>query len=161
MVVTFSEYASLYDPIDGKVFNRLAFEADRYMNKLTTGIDGVKKLKVAFPVDEDSVMAVKHCAAKVVNILYQIQSLEATSMLERGLEKTENGYKGKVVSSISAGNESVYFSSGGSQKTLIDTAMESPAALDNLIHKTIRDYLSGVCDANGVNLLYMGVYPCV
>ena len=154
------EYQNIYDNIDEKIFNRLAFDACRYIDKLTTGVDGVKKLKVAFPIDEDSVYAVRHCTAKIVNILLQIQEAEISASVGRGYEKTESGIRGKVVSSVSAGNESISYSFG-SQITAIDDAVSDLAARDNLICRTIREYLSGVQDANGVNLLYMGVYPCV
>jgi hypothetical protein len=161
MYITYSEYTELYAPVDEKVFNRLALRASRHIDRLTTGVDGVKKLRVAFPVDEDSVSAVKHCAAEAVNILWQIQEAEKSASLGRGYTETENGLQGKVISSVSAGNESISFSTGGTQKTVIDYAVSDPSIGDRLICKTIRKYLSGVQDANGVNLLYMGVYPCV
>ena len=160
MYLKYEDYKDLYDPMDEKTFNRLAFDACRYIDRLTTGVDGVKKLKVAFPVDEDSASAVKHCAAKIVNILFQIQEAETSASVGRGYEKTESGIRGKVVSSVSAGNESISYSSG-SQITAIDAAVSDFAARDNLVFNTIRQSLSGLQDANGVNLLYMGVYPRV
>lgn len=161
MYIQHEEYTVLYDPIDQKLFNRLSYDACRYLDRLTTGIDGVRKLKVAFPVDEDSADSVKHCAAKIVNILLQIQEAEKSASMGRGYIQTENGLQGKVVSSVSAGNESVSFSSGGNQKIAIDAAVSDLSARNNLIFSTIREYLSGMTDANGVNLLYMGVYPRV
>lgn len=160
MYIRYEDYVNLYDPIDDRVFNRLAYDACRHIDKLTTGIDGVKKLKVAFPVDEDSASAVRHCAAQVINILLQVQEAEKSASLSRGYDVTENGLKGKVVSSVSAGNESVSYSAGISN-TVVDAAAFNPAARDSLISQTIRQCLSGVQDANGVNLLYMGVYPRV
>ena len=160
MYIQYEEYTSLYDPIDEKLFNRFSYDACRYLDRLTTGVDGVKKLKVAFPVDEDSAISVKHCAGKVINILLQIQEAEQSASVGRGYEKTESGLRGKVVSSVSAGNESISYSAG-SQITAIDAAVSDMASRDNLIFATIRQYISGVQDANGVNLLYMGVYPRV
>ncbi len=161
MYIQYEEYTDLYDSIDQKLFNRLLYDACRYIDRLTTGIDGVKKLKVAFPVDEDSAKSVKHCAAKIVNVLLQIQEAEKSASMGRGYIQTENGLQGKVISSVAAGNESVSFSSGGNQKIAIDAAVSDLSARDNLIFSTIREYLSGMTDANGVNLLYMGVYPRV
>lgn len=160
MYLQYEDYTNLYDPIDEKIFNRLSFDACKYLDRMTAGVDGVKKLKIAFPVVEDSAAAVKHCAAKIVNILFQIQEAENSASVGRGYEKTESGLRGKVVSSVAAGNESISYSVG-SQITAIDTAVSDMAARDNLIFNTIRQYLSGVQDANGVNLLYMGVYPRV
>lgn len=160
MYIQYEAYTNLYDSIDQKLFNRLSYDACRYLDRLTTGVDGVKKLKVAFPTDEDSADSVKHCAAKVINILLQIQEAEQSASVGRGYEKTESGLRGKVVSSVSAGNESVSYSAG-SQITAIDAAVSDLAVRDHLICSTIREYLSGITDANGVNLLYMGVYPRV
>lgn len=161
MYIQYDEYTSLYDPIDQKLFNRISYDACRYLDRLTTGVDGVKKLKVAFPADEDSASAVKHCAAKVINILLQIQEAEQSASIGRGYIQTENGLQGKIVSSVTAGNESVSFSAVGAENTTIGAAVSDLSARKNLICSTIREYLSGMIDANGVNLLYMGVYPCV
>lgn len=160
MYISYDEYTALYDTIEVKVFNRLAYDACRYLDRHTTGVDGVKKLKVAFPADEESAAAVKHCAAHIVNILAQIQEAENAASAGRGYTKTENGLQGKVISSVSAGNESISFSTGAA-KTAVDLAVTDIAQRNKLIYATIRDDLSGIADANGVNLLYMGVYPRV
>jgi prophage DNA circulation protein len=160
MYINFDEYTALYDPIEERDFNRLVFQACQAVDNLTTGVDGVKKLRVAFPANEDNATAVKHCVANVTNILYQIQEAEKSAFLARGYMETANGLQGKVVSSVSAGNESVSFSSGGGS-TAVDKAVTNIAERNRMIQSIVREYLSGVTDANGVNLLYMGVYPRV
>jgi prophage DNA circulation protein len=160
MYISFDEYTALYDPIEERDFNRLLFQACRAVDRFTTGVDGVKKLRVAFPANEDNATAVKHCVANVTNILYQIQEAEKSAFLARGYAETANGLQGKVVSSVSAGNESVSFSSGVGS-TAVDKAVTNIAERNRLIQSIVREYLSGVTDANGVNLLYMGVYPRV
>ena len=161
MYITFDEYTALYPQIEETVFNRLSYDACRRIDRLTTGIDGVKKLKTAFPTDEDSAQAVKHCVAKIINLLLQIQEAETSASLERGYIQTENGLQGKVISSVSAGNESISFATGSARASAIDAAVSDLSARDNLIYSTVREYLSGVQDANGVNLLYAGGYPRV
>lgn len=159
MYINYDEYTALYDGIEEKVFNRLAFDACRVLDIQTTGIDNVKKLKVAFPADEDDALAVKHCAAKLVNLLHQIQEAETASNQSKGYVATANGLQGKVISSVTAGNESISYASGSASKTAIDNAVLDKAERDKLLSETVREYLSGVTDANGVNLLYMGRYP--
>lgn len=159
MYITLDEYTALYDPMDEKQFNCLAFDACRAMDLHTTGIDGAKKLRIAFPIDEYDTMTVKHCAAKLVNLLHQIQEAESAISQGRGYTTTANGLQGKVISSVSAGNESVSYSVGSSPKSVIDNAVLDKSEKDKLIRETVREYLSGVADANGVNLLYMGRYP--
>lgn len=158
MYISFEEYTALYDSIEEKVFNRLAFDAGKYLDKLTTGIDGVKKLKAAMPADEDDKASVTHCAAAVIDILSQIDAAERSAASGRSMIQTENGVRGGVIASVSAGNESVTYSTSH-EKTAIDVAAGDVAARDAMIYSTIRRYLSGVADANGINLLYMGPYP--
>lgn len=160
MYITYDEYSKLYDPMDEKVFNRLCYDACRVMDIHTTGVDGIKKLKKFFPSEEDAVAAVQHCAAKLTNILHQIQEAEISAVLIRGFEETGQGLRGKVVSSVSAGNESISYASGGNgSATAIDAAIKDKTSRDELLANTVREYLSGIQDSNGVNLLYMGSYP--
>lgn len=140
-------------------FNLASWEAFRKLEYHTTGVDGVKKLKVAFPTDEDDAEAVKRCAAKLVYITAQIAAVEKSASKGRGYTETANGLQGKIISSVSAGNESISFSTTNNTATLIDKALNDKAAQERLYRDTVTEYLSGVKDANGVNLLYMGVYP--
>lgn len=161
MYITYSDYAALYDAPDMTTFQRLSYQACRILDRHTTGVDGVKKLKVAFPTDQDATDAVKHCAAHIVNFLHQIMEAEKSASMARGYTETGMGLQGKVVSSITAGNESVSFTTASAQKTAADVAITDLSFRNNQIQAIIREYLSGVTDANGVNLLYMGVYPRV
>lgn len=158
MYIQHEEYIQLYDPIDAKSFNLISYNACRHIDRLTTGIDGVKKLKTAFPTDEDAAEAVKRCAAAVINFLIQLDALEKTAASARGYTETANGLRGKVVSSVAAGNESVSFSFGDT-KTLADVSASDISTRNQAISNIVYEFLSGVADANGVNLLYMGQYP--
>lgn len=160
MYITSTEYAAMYGSLDANSFARMEYEARRYIDKYTTGIDGVKKLKTSFPIDENDVGAVKYCAGALINYLSQIQEAEKSASMGRGYTETANGLHGKVITSISSGNESISYSAAG-LKTAADIAASDDTAKTAFIRNTIMDYLSGVTDANGVNLLYMGVYPRV
>ena len=161
--ITYDYYVALYgsESLTSEQFNVVSWDAFRKLDMHTTGIDGVRKLKVAFPVDEYDAETVKRCCAKLVHIATQIAAAENSVNNSRGYTETANGLQGKVVSSISAGNESISFSTGGSGATIIDKALSDEAVQKKLYSDTIREYLSGVKDANGVNLLYMGCYPFV
>jgi hypothetical protein len=158
MYITLSEYTALYDMADDRLFNRLAVEACKLLDKYTTGCDGVKKLSIAFPTENDDAQAVKHCAAKIVSILHQIEQADAAANQSRGYMSTSNGLQGKVIASVTSGNESVTYSTSA-VKSSVDAAVVDFSAREKMIRATIRDYLSGTVDANGVNLLYMGPYP--
>lgn len=152
-------YESLYGEISEKDFARLSWDACRLLDVYTTGADGVKKLKVAFPTDEENSEAVKRCACKLVNLLNQIETAEAAASAGRGYEQTEQGIRGKAISSVSVGNESITYSAKSGSETAIDKATASTTSRGRMICSTIREYLSGVTDANGVGLLFMGEYP--
>ena len=157
MYITYAEYTALYDDLEEKAFNRLVYDACVHMDNLTTGVDGVKKLQVAFPKNEADSLAVKRCAASVVYILSQVNEAEKSASIGRAYKMTPNGLKGGVIASVTAGNESVTYTSG--TQTPIDMAANNPAEKCALIAAEIRRYLSGVSDANGVSLLYLGRYP--
>ena len=59
---------------------------------------------------------------------------------------------GRVVTAVTAGSESVSFAA--------PTAV-SRQDRDERCREVVERYLAGVKDANGVNLLYMGLYPVV
>jgi len=159
MYITKEKYNELYDAIDEKLFDRLSFDACRCIDGLTTGADGVKKLKVAFPSDADSATAVRRCAAQIVHFLYQIHEAERSASMGRGLEQTEGGLRGRVITSVSSGSESVSYSASQHAQTAADLAAMDAAQKERTIREIVKEYLSGVADGNGVNLLYMGFYP--
>ena len=159
MYITFEQYGTLYDPMDEKLFNRLQFDAERMIDNYTTGIDGTKKLRVAFPTEECAVAAVMHCAGNVINLLCQVHEAEKAAAMGRGYTETEQGLQRKIISRVESGNEAISYSETKLSNSSIDSAVADKFVRDRMIASTIREYLSGVADANGVNLLYMGPYP--
>lgn len=151
--IDFAYYTSLYGDIPQATFNRLVWGAETKINNATTGVDGVGKLKTAFPTDTDDIERIKRCVAKLVNLMHQVETAEQSA----SRVATENGVRGGVISSISAGNESISYATGGA--TMAEKAVTDRSVLDRACFDTIREYLSGTTDANGVNLLYMGAYP--
>lgn len=162
MYIDYEYYKSLYGEksILETDFNRLIWDAEREIDKATSGVDGVKKLKIAFPTDEEDAEAVKRCVAKVINKIYELEEAESNANSLWQYTKREDGsIQGKVVSSVSAGNESISYAVGKSQETINSTAIKSVANKERTIYQIISSRLSGVSDANGVNLLFAGRYP--
>ena len=58
-------------------FNRLVWDSCKKIDNATTGVDNVKKLKIAFPTDEDDAEAVKRCVCELLTITYKIEQAEA------------------------------------------------------------------------------------
>ena len=153
---TEQDYIALFgDTVTG--FARYAFDAERIMDDMTTGVDNVRKLRAAFPTDAYSVNCVMRCACELVNTLAQIAEAEALA----GYTKNETGaVVNKAIASVSSGTESISYASTGPQSAITAAAADA-AKKDALLRGIVRRYLSGVVDANGVNLLYMGPYPCL
>ena len=153
---TYSDYIALYDAIPETDFNRLCYDASRTIEAQTTGVDGINKLKYFFPDDADDAEAVERCCCALVNALYNIgQVTKAAGVVQR-----EDGtFSGAGVSSISSGSESISFSSGNG--SVYTKAAASEADRNVMIGSILTQYLSGVKDKNGVNLLYVGAYPYV
>lgn len=150
MYIDFDEYSKVYNDLTAESFDILCFKACLELDKQTKGVDGFSKLDNAFPEDEKSARAIKLCAIELVHLLNNLKNLENAS----GYEVTDDGkYIGKQINSVSSGSESVSFSAGNSAYKAEDKR--------SLINSLVREYLSGITDNNGVNLLFMGAYPYV
>lgn len=149
--INFEFFEEVYGSVDipEAEFNRLLWNAEKDINDATTGIDGYKKLQRAFPTDEYTSEAVKRCVCELVHLRHELENIS------KG-ESTANGIRPAVISSVSAGNESISYAV---QNTAISAAAVDKNLQVKLYRDTVREYLSGLSDANGVNLLYMGEYP--
>lgn len=161
--VDYSFYKDLYgdNALPEADFNRLSWEACRLIDMLTTGADGVRKLAVAFPANEYDAENVKRCACELVVKINAFAEAEKSAQEASGYIKTENGLQGKIISSVSSGSESISFASGssGRTETAFDKALADRREKEDFLFSIIRYYLSGIADANGVDLLFRGVYP--
>ena len=163
MYVDYEFYKKLYgsDAVSESEFNRFSWDASKKIEHYTTGADGVKKLQVAFPTDEGA-ESVKRCICALIDLMSKINKAEQNLHNATGFIQKEDGtVQGKVVTSVSAGNESISYSAKTSNTSPVDEAVSDRTKREQLFADTIREYLSGVLDANGVNLLYMGTYPYV
>lgn len=147
-------YNSLYGEISEAEYNRLAWLAARLLDIHTSGVDGVRKLQVAFPVNLDAAESVSRCECALIDLLRRVENTRKLG------EPSTNGEGLAVsgpVSAVSSGAESISYAVGGS---VINDAAADNSIRGRLVADIVREYLGGVADANGVNLLYMGVYPC-
>ena len=153
--LSYSEYINYGGALSETEFNGLYYDAQRYVDFQTTGIDNVKKLKVAFPTDEDDAEAVKRCLMRVIDLLNEIENANSAM----GFVTDSNGLVHGAVSSVSSGSESISYSNGSGLVGMAQRAAADSAEKSKLISTEIKHYLSGITDANGINLLYMGRYP--
>lgn len=135
----------------------------RFGRKAERRIDGItgNKLQFAYPTNERDVEAVKDCVCELADFLYQIDGYNTAAMESMGTVTQADGtVKGKVITSISSGSESIGYSAASSSSTATMEAAKDKKVADAMIYGMVRDGLSGIKDSNGVNLLYAGIpYP--
>ena len=162
--VDYEYYKSLYGEkaLTEADFTRLLWDAEREIDKATSGVDGVRKLQVAFPTSNYDAEAVKRCVCSLLDFLNQIETAERNAnSVGQYTERADGSLQGKVVSSVSAGNESISYAVGKSSDTAVSNAIKDLQSKDMAVYQFIVSRLSGVSDANGVNLLFGGRYPYV
>lgn len=162
MHVDYEYYSALYGEkaLAKAEFERLLWDAEREIDKATSGVDGVRKLRVAFPTSDYDAEAVKRCVCALVEFLNQIEAAENNAnSIGQYAERADGSLQGKVVSSVSAGNETISYAVGKSADTAISNAIKDLQSRDMAVYQFIASRLSGVSDANGVNLLFGGRYP--
>lgn len=159
--VTLEDYNGFYsDSIGEQDFNRLSFHASKKADALTTGVDGVKKLRVAFPTDEDDVETVKASICGVIHLMHEIESLEDSIASGQGYITREDGtLVGKTIASVSSGSESISYSASASGQTRASALVTDVEAREREYKTILEEGFRGVNDANGVHLMYMGFYP--
>lgn len=158
--IDYQFYLSIHDtdPMSEAAFTHWRIYAEQILKSYTTGIDDYQKLQMAFPTDENDALMVRMCDVELIDALHMIDEAKKTAAKAAGYTQTENGLQGNVVSSKSAGNESISFSAAGSDSQISRAALNENERL-RLINGIVRAHLDGVKDANGVHLLYMGSYP--
>ena len=153
--VDYEYYKTLYGEkaLTEADFNRLLWDAEREIDKATSGVDGVRKLQIAFPTSDYDTEAVKRCICALVEFLKQIEDAERNANSVGQYTERADG------SSVSAGNESISYAVGKSADTAISNAIKDLQSKDVAVYQFIASRLSGLSDANGVNLLFGGRYP--
>lgn len=155
------EYVKIYGD-DVPDFDRLCWEMSRYLDRATTGVDGYRKLKYAFPTDEYDAEAVKRCLCELIRIQHQIESsADQMALAQSFIEREDGTIMSRKVTSVSSGSESISYATTAGDTSMITAAAKDKSVRDSLLRSKVEEYLSGVKDDNGVNLLYMGVYPRV
>ena len=135
MYITYEDYAGIYGEaaITEADFKRLGFRAQRVLDDLTTGVDGVRKLAVAMPTEEYAKECVVRCLGELIHLSAQVEAARNAGAPVK--------------------------QANGTVAAAIREAAGSVEAERKLYTSTIRNYLGGIDDANGVRLLFGGRYP--
>lgn len=138
-------------------FNRYSRKAAKRIDSLTGG-----KLRFAFPVDEYAVNAVKDCECEIADFICTLDGYTRLAMENMGTVAQDDGtVRGKTVTSVSSGSESISYSANAIANTEIAEAAKDSKVAENAMACIVRSGLAYIMDANGVALLYAGIpYPC-
>lgn len=149
MFITYTEFTAVYgNEMTEAEFNRFLYDAEAEIRRNTTGLNNYSKLDEAFPVKVADVTAVKRCLMALVDACARIQNAEYATI------GVDGAIGGSGIQSRNSGSESITYATGNVSR--IADAVKSNSARDALYRDICKKYLSGHCDRNGVNLLYMG-----
>lgn len=141
-------------------FKRFSREASLHLDNMTRTVDGVNKLREYFPSNDDDKEAVEYAASKVIYYLYQMDELEKQEMQKmKTVQFADGTVSNGLVASRSSGSESITYANTQSAGSAIASELSDRNAKKAYIADMISELLGGVCDSNGVPLLYMGPYP--
>lgn len=159
MYVDFVYYQTEYG---GKVFENET-DIKRYLRKAERILDvyTLGKLEFAFPTNEKTVTAIKDCICELAEFDYQIEQYLVTATEGTGYTQQDDGtVKGKIIKSVSSGSESItYTGVENTASTIISEAAKDKKVRDVYEYGVVKQYLTGLKDANSVMLLYAGDYP--
>lgn len=153
-----------YEFYTNKYFGDVVPETDfpKYAERASNRIDRITFDRIAHMYPDDSKMdkKIREATCAVAEALYQIDIAKRASMeaFER-IQQEDGTVTGKVVSSVSSGSESRTYATGSSGNA---SNIYAQAAMDKktenmVIYQTSVEYLSGVTDDEGRNVLYAGL----
>lgn len=157
----YADYTYYQTEYGGKMsaddFKRFGRRAERRIDGITGG-----KLQFAFPTNERDVEAVKNCVCELADFLYQIDSYNQSAMESVGTVAQADGtVKGKVITSMSSGSESIgYSASGAFDKTDVMKSAGDRTYREKVEYAITKFWFEGVPDSNNVPMLNSEIpYP--
>lgn len=131
-------------------FPRLSERASEKLDRLTFDRLSISEDGTIEPLDEKTSTRVKKAVCKIAEILNDIDVYEKSSRELAGFEQTENGQRGKVITSVSSGSESISYSVKETSNSIVGAVLTDKKAQERLFYDIAVEYLSGT------GLLYAG-----
>ena len=140
-------------------FLRLSERASDFLNVMT-----FDRLTCGLPADERSVERIKKAACALTEKFYEF-SLAEKQALSAAMQsnKTQAGVSSGTVKSVSAGSESITYTSlsemagGAKQWSATYAAVGNQEAMNKLLYDAAVPYLMGIKTDEGVPILYAGL----
>ena len=146
-----------YDFYKNEYYGSLISEADfpRLINKAGDKLENITMDRIITVFDGDNERLITKISKAVCNIadtMYDIEKAEQAYRDSIGYESTSDGsMKGRTISSISAGAESISYTSESVQSSAVSSVVSDKHLQEKLYFDIARDYLSGT------GLLYQGL----
>ena len=158
--MAYTDYAFYTNEYYGDVVPETDFP--KYADRASDRVDEITFDRLADGLSSDSRAnkKVQKAVCSVAEALYQIDSVKNALLNNLGTVETEDGkVTGKTVSSVTAGSESITYSTGTSDasKTVYAQAAMDKKVENILIRQSAGQYLYGVKDDKGEYLLYAGI----
>lgn len=158
--MAYTDYAFYTNEYYGDVVPETDFP--KYADRASDRVDEITfdRLADGLPSDSRANKKVQKAVCSVAEALYQIDSVKNALLNNLGTVETEDGkVTGKTVSSVTAGSESITYSTGTSDasKTVYAQACMDKKVENILIQQKAGQYLYGVKDDKGEYLLYAGI----
>nr|DAE89995.1 MAG TPA: Head Tail Connector Protein [Caudoviricetes sp.] len=158
--MAYTDYAFYTNEYYGDVVPETDFP--KYADRASDRVDEITFDRLADGLSSDSRAnkKVQKAVCSVAEALYQIDSVKNALLNNLGTVETEDGkVTGKTVSSVTAGSESITYSTGMSDasKTVYAQAAMDKKVENILIRQSAGQYLYGVKDDKGEYLLYAGI----
>lgn len=155
--VDFEFYKTKYygDIVPEESFQKYAEIASDRIDRIT-----FDRLVDGLPENERDKTKVQKAVCAVADALYQIDQIRRSNMETVGTVKQEDGtVKGKMVSSVSSGSESISYVTGtqGNSSDIYAQASIDKKVENVLLRQVATDYLAGVVNKKGICLLYAGL----
>ena len=131
-------------------FPRLSERASEKLDRLTFDRLSMSEDGTIETLDEKTSTKVKKAVCKLAEILNDIDVYEKASRELAGYEQTENGQRGKVITSVSSGSESISYSVKETSNSIVGAVLTDKKAQERLFYDIAVEYLSGT------GLLYAG-----
>ena len=131
-------------------FPRLSERASEKLDRLTFDRLSISEDGTIETLDEKTSTRVKKAVCKIAEILNDIDVYEKSSRELAGFEQTENGQRGKVITSVSSGSESISYSVKETSNSIVGAVLTDKKAQERLFYDIAVEYLSGT------GLLYAG-----
>lgn len=158
--MAYTDYAFYTNEYYGDVVPETDFP--KYADRASDRVDEITFDRLADGLSSDSRAnkKVQKAVCSVAEALYQIDSVKNALLNNLGTVETEDGkVTGKTVSSVTAGSESITYSTGmiDASKTVYAQAAMDKKVENILIRQSAVQYLYGVKDDKGEYLLYAGI----